>query len=41
MLWVQRSTAEEGADVEIGWLAARRSIRFMADEHALSLGVAA
>jgi hypothetical protein len=41
MFGVQRSTAEKGADIDLGYMTARGRVRFMLDEHALRIGLAA
>ena len=41
VLWVQRATAQKGADVEVGNLTTRGHVRFMPDEYSLGLGVPA
>ena len=39
MLRVQRPRREKGADVEVGYMTARRHVRFMPDEDALRIGI--
>jgi hypothetical protein len=41
MFGVQRPTAEKCADIDLGYMTARRRVRFMRDEHALRIGLAA
>ena len=41
MLWVMRSTAEKGSDLELRHPTARGRVRFMPDEDSLGLGVGA
>ena len=41
MLWVQRAAVEKCADIDLGYMTARGRVRFMPDEHALRIGLAA
>ena len=39
MLRVQRPTAQKGVDINVGYVTARRRVRFMPDEYSLGLGI--
>ena len=41
MLRVQRPTAQKGVDINVGYVTARRRVRFMPDEDSLGLGIPA